>query len=191
MVYAIDASSDSTLAGIRPQIDAVLADMRELTDLDITFDARETGSDFRGIGIIELSRDLARALDEGAAPGLRPDGSLSLVDIHDRGGCIGTLYYSDADAPVIVPELGVVFLNDQLTGEDRAQCLWEEMAVVFGLRNDPPEQASLFDGENFRDGEDGFGYSKETEAMLAAIYEMARRETGDIATLTKELCNAE
>lgn len=79
-----------------------------------------------------------------------------------------------------VAEAGAIFVHHSLEGLELQSCIYEEVAGVVGLSNDPVGQPSLFTGGNYEIVDRQFRYSQRLLLMFQAIYQIASDEYADI-----------
>lgn len=73
-----------------------------------------------------------------------------------------------------------IFVHHSLEGADLESCIYEEVAGVVGLSNDPEGQPSLFSRGNYDIVDGQFRYSQRLLLMFQAIYQVSSGEHHDI-----------
>jgi hypothetical protein len=77
-------------------------------------------------------------------------------------------------------EASAIFVHHSLEGAELESCIYEEVAGVVGLSNDPEGQPSLFSTGNYDIVDGQFRYSQRLLLMFRAIYRIAAGEYDDI-----------
>jgi hypothetical protein len=77
-------------------------------------------------------------------------------------------------------QASAIFVHYSLEGADLESCIYEEVAGVVGLSNDPEGQPSLFSRGNYDIIDGQFRYSQRLLLMFQAIYQIAAGEYDDI-----------
>jgi hypothetical protein len=85
-----------------------------------------------------------------------------------------------------VAEAGAIFIHHRLQGLELQSCIYEEIAGILGLSNDPEGQPSLFSRGNYEISNGQFTYSRKILVMFQAIYEIASGNFADIDSFCKD-----
>ena len=85
--------------------------------------------------------------------------------------------------------LAAIQVHHSLKGEELQLCIYEEVAAVIGLSNDPPSLPSLFSEGNFNNSFGTISYGDKVLLMFQALYEITAGSFDDIqAFCTKHEC---
>lgn len=132
-----------------------------------------------------LNEDLARILDRPDAAAVGFYGSTLIKHSYERGGCSGRLGIANSAENLQPDEFeeiigAAIFVHGALDGFALQSCVYEEVAGVVGLPNDPPGQPSLFSNGNYEFDQNRFSYSARTLRMLQAVYAITTGKNDDI-----------
>ncbi len=166
-------------------IDA-LEDISEVTP--ITFSKYESIEP--NFFIYVMSPEVVEYLDQPKTKSIGYYGDTLAKNMYRQDSCSGRIYYSDTPYTPNkkYQEIGAAaaFIYSDLAGLDLESCIYEEVAGIVGLANDPEGLPSLFSNGDFEVADGKFKYAQRTLAMFTAIYEIAAGKFKNI----EEFCEA-
>ncbi len=157
-----------------------------LTGLKLRFSQGEDPT----MSIFVLDQDMIEMLERSDLPDTFKN-DLRRVDfrIYEKGSCSGLFFSNSEDNSIATVLSGAfIFVNSKLPETEMASCLREELMNTMGLIGDPIGQASLFDNGNYIDDNGIKDYSRETELMLYALYQIAHGKYDDIEDFVVRSC---
>jgi len=184
----------------KPIVVAVYSEEIEASAVDlirsITFRALAEISEVSSIGVVDdpqletnvlvfiMNDQMANRLSQPDAASVRfQPGSINRRAYDDQS-CSGQFWASslaEIDENQHQTILGgVIFVHHSLKNMNLESCIYEEIAGVVGLSNDPKGQPSLFSGGNYEVVDGQFKYSARTLLMFEAIYQIASGAFADI-----------
>lgn len=157
-----------------------------LTGLKLRFSQGEDPT----MSIFVLDQDMIEMLERSDLPDTFKN-DLRRVDfrIYEKGSCSGLFFSNSEDNSIATVLSGAfIFVNSKLPETEMASCLREELMNTMGLIGDPIGQASLFDNGNYIDDNGIKDYSRETELMLYALYQIAHGKYENINAFVAGSC---
>lgn len=109
--------------------------------------------------------------------------------IYAKGSCSFTGFSDEASKSKLnVLSSAMIFVNANLSEPEMTNCLREELMNTMGLVGDPIGQASLFDNGNYVDDNGIKDYSRKTELMLYALYQIAKGKYDNVEDFVARSC---
>lgn len=182
----MSSSATKTYNVLIENISESMSKISALTGLNLNF----SNGNIPSLSIFVLDGDMIKMLESADFPhNIKDDFKRTHVNIYEQGGCSGIVFSKDANqSNFIIISGGFIFLNSKLTEFEMVNCLREELINSMGLVGDPIGQASLFDNGNYIDDNGLKDYSRETELMLYALYQIANGKYKNIEDLLNKNC---
>ena len=163
--------------------------LQQLIGQEVSIFTDDDFAQFANLFVIILDNGAIEAFESGSLVSIiSPEEFAPYKNMALKGACTTHVAISNDTIPAIA-EYGVIFVPPNLPEGQLETCIYEEFINTLGLIGDPREQASLFDGNNFRLTKGQLNYSLETLAMLDALYSISSNRIANIDEYITNSCN--